>query len=771
MNLSIFQNFTTITENKPFVDILIDIKTGKYRGPVNYIRKCLQENKLESYEKAKKGLLAFTPSGLFEGGRNQETLKKYSGLIVLDFDKLSPEQLKSCRESTMDDAFTLALFISPSGNGLKVFVQTQATPATHKESFLKVQAYYEQLTGLPIDKSGKDFTRLCFMSHDSDTYYNPNAQVFTNLQLSTSLIKDIPYPGKEKIPNPFSSQEKVPKADEVVNVPEGQIKSEKVPGDEILSKYHAAIKLTEHKESFITGNRNNFVHQLACNLNRSGVPFPVALGYILADYNYDDKEVMAAVNSAYKNTSEYGKNVEAKSLPRLQEREPEGEVKKPGAEEKNQEDELALSEDEVPRKRIPLIDKVENFLLSKYRFRYNTITGCLEYRFISKKAWHKMNDYIENSMLRELLKNKVKSNISALRNLLYSDFCELFNPFEAYFKNLPPWDRQTDYITQLADTITTTHQELWHTCFKKWIVAMVGCVLDEDTINQTVIVFSGKQGVGKTTWMEKLVPRELKQYLFSGTINPNNKDTLIHLAECMLINLDELENLNRTEIGSLKELITKTHIRIRRAYGHTNETLPRCASFAGSVNTAQFLNDSTGSRRFLSFEVNEIKYDHKVALSDVYSQALHLFKSDFRFWFDHGEINQINDNNDQYQLRSPEEELLLTWFEPVKINPDGSLSVLYPQYLNASQIAVKLADKAKMNVSDGTVNKIGKALRKHGFHRVKKGQTYTYMIKELDWENVDRSNRESPIEISKPVENLMHQLIPQNTESDDELPF
>lgn len=55
---------------------------------------------------------------------------------------------------------------------------------------------------------------------------------------------------------------------------------------------------------------------------------------------------------------------------------------------------------------------------------------------------------------------------------------------------------------------------------------------------------------------------------------PGNKDTLIHLVECMLINLDELENLNRTEIGSLKELITKNQIRIRRPYGHNNETYP-----------------------------------------------------------------------------------------------------------------------------------------------------------------------------------------------------
>ena len=113
----------------------------------------------------------------------------------------------------------------------------------------------------------------------------------------------------------------------------------------------------------------------------------------------------------------------------------------------------------------------------------------------------------------------------------------------------------------------------------------------------------------------------------------------------------------------LKELITKIHIRIRRVYGHNNETLPRCARFAGSVNTALFLSDSTGTRRFLSFEVNDIKCGHKLALADVYSHAMHHFKNGFRFWFDREEINQINDNNEQCQLRSPEAELLLTWFE------------------------------------------------------------------------------------------------------------
>ena len=414
-------------------------------------------------------------------------------------------------------------------------------------------------------------------------------------------------------------------------------------------------------------------------------------------------------------------------------------------------------EDDEDKPKPTIIDRLENYLTSKYIFRHNIVSGKLEFQYLGKKKWLVMNDFIENSMLRECLKARLKTNLSSLRNLLYSDFCPLYNPFHDYFQSLPPWDETTDHIAHLANTITTTKQDLWQQCFKKWLVAMAGCVLNDKIINHTVIVFSGKQGLGKTTWMEKLVPKQLKEYLFSGTINPNNKDTLVHLAECMLINLDELENLNRSEIGSLKEIITKTQIRIRRAYGHNNETMPRRASFAGSVNTAQFLNDTTGSRRFLCFEVEAIQYQHHSSMEQVYAQAVHLLNNSFKYWFDQEEIKAITENNEQYQLRSPEEELLITWFSPCE-KDTASL------FINASQIAARLAEKAKLNVSDGTVNKIGKALKKHNFIRLKKNGVFVYALKEHTWEEVETLNR--TVEEMKAPENE-----PPKPQEQGDLPF
>jgi hypothetical protein len=693
--VTVFKNFNEVVEHKSIQVILDEIRTGKFKPGIIYLRKSLAENKTEAYNKAKKSLPAFTPSGKFVGGRKLEFLADYSSFIILDIDKLTASELQNAKNLAAQSEFTYACFISPSGNGLKILVKIDTPKTEHKETFLKVQAHYESILKLEIDKSGKDVTRLCFYSWDENLYLNENASTF-----HTELVS-------------VSAQTVIPSVVEGTQQPTTN-NSEAI--------YNHCVNFTEKKVQFVNGSRNVFVHQLACNLNRKGVSLQEALGYILTDFGYDDKEVTQAVNSAYGNLHEFGTNEKSK-------------IVIPRNEGTHQPTTKFDDNDDEDKPKPTQIDRLELFLSTRYVFRHNMVSGKLEFQYFGKKKWNVMNDFIENSMLRECLKGRIKTNLSSLRNLLYSDFCVLFNPFEDYFFNLPSYDEKTDYITELANTITTTKQDLWQHCFKKWLVAMVGCVLDDKIINHTVIVFSGKQGLGKTTWVEKLVPKPLKEYLFSGTINPNNKDTLVQLAECMLINLDELENLNRSEIGSLKEIITKTQIRMRKAYGHNNETMPRRASFAGSVNTAQFLNDSTGSRRFLCFELEGIKYQHDVDINMAFSQALFLFKSGFRFWFDQEEIKSITENNEQYQLHSPEEELLLTWFEPC---PKEEATL----FLNASQIAAKLADRTKLNLNDGTINKLGKALKKHNFTRLMRQGKPVYAVKEFSYEEVDAKNKE-----------------------------
>jgi predicted P-loop ATPase len=367
--------------------------------------------------------------------------------------------------------------------------------------------------------------------------------------------------------------------------------------------------------------------------------------------------------------------------------------------------------------------QVEKYLSSKYHFRINEINQKLEYKAFADADYQLISDRQMNSFNREMIHADIRSNVGVVRNTLMSDFTPVYNPINDYFQSLSSWDGQTDHIVELAKTVSTTNDALWHTCFKKWFVALVGCAIKTEIINHTVIVFSGEQGLGKTTWALNLLPKPLKEYCFSGTIDTGNKDTLINLSETMLINLDELENLNKADLGALKGLITKGSIRVRRPYGFNSETMPRRASFIGSVNGKEFLNDATGNRRFLCFEVINIDYRHSIDMDLVYAQALHLLGSGFQFWFNSSENDLINKNNEQFRNMSVEEELLKQYFEPCAADDADHL-------LSTTELLTWLGKKAKVSLTDAAKLKMGKALKALGFLRLKRQNKYVYALKE-----------------------------------------
>lgn len=374
------------------------------------------------------------------------------------------------------------------------------------------------------------------------------------------------------------------------------------------------------------------------------------------------------------------------------------------------------------KSKTPIITIVEKFLGSRNNYRYNVISGYVEYWCLDCQEIKVLDDYEVNTLHTEMAKKGIRIPISNLRNLFKSSFAPKFNPFEDYFKNLPVWDQQTDYIQQLTETVKTTNDELWSIYLKKWLVAMVACLLYDDITNHTMLVFSGEQGLGKTTWHLRLIPDELKDYGFSGSIDPSEKDTLIFLAEKMLINIDELEILGRNKLGSLKQLITKDSVKIRRPYGSISENMPRRASFVSSINNKEFLNDQTGNRRFLCVDTINIDYQHSVLMSGVYSQALYLFNSGYKFWFDKSEIDMINDNNEQYRMKSIEEELLLALFEPC--NEEDA-----PNKLSTTEILELIFENNRNQIHNGSLQRLGRILTSYNFVKTKKAGRQVYCLK------------------------------------------
>ena len=147
----------------------------------------------------------------------------------------------------------------------------------------------------------------------------------------------------------------------------------------------------------------------------------------------------------------------------------------------------------------------------------------------------------------------------------------------------------------------------------------------KEVTNHEILVFVGRQGCYKTTWLARLLPPELQRY-FSVRSNRGRvtKDDNLALSEFALICLEEIDEMRLEDINQLKAMVTLPAVNERRAYGHYKENRPHIASFCGTTNQPEFLNDPTGSRRWLPFTVVHIDdpYTHPVDYEGVYGQAL-----------------------------------------------------------------------------------------------------------------------------------------------------
>ena len=282
---TIFKNFATPVGNKSLILISKDIASDKYKAEVEEIQSLLAQGKVKEAAEKKQQLPAFTPSATFTDKRLLQHLEHYSGFVHLDFDKLTPLQMETAFQTIASIPFTFLCFRSPSGNGLKVFVEVSTDALHHDIAYKQVQLFYEEKIGIPSDSKCKDITRLCFMSYHPELYKNISNQKFTVI-----LPKIMEIAPKLDIPV-IAKVEEV--KEEVVEVDDTELKKSLLE----------CKRFTEQKKEYIEGSRNEFIYTLASNCNRKGITQDVALQFAQSNYDLPDKEIVASFKSAYSNHS------------------------------------------------------------------------------------------------------------------------------------------------------------------------------------------------------------------------------------------------------------------------------------------------------------------------------------------------------------------------------------------------------------------------------------------------------------------------------------
>ncbi len=290
------------------------------------------------------------------------------------------------------------------------------------------------------------------------------------------------------------------------------------------------------------------------------------------------------------------------------------------------------------------------------------------------------------------------------------------HPLREYVLNCRPYtDDQPDWIGWLAERVTVeggeAEQQQWRTCFTKWFVAMVACWMKDEVVNQQVLVLIGRQGIFKTTWLEHLLPPELRAYGCKMANSAQlNKDERLRIAEYGLIALDEIDAMGAKELNVIKSVITASDISERAAYGYTKERRMRLASFCASGNKQEFLTDITGNRRWLPFLVESIVNPFFITLpyEQIYAQAKWLIDKGFQYWFDLDDIETLEQHNENFRAQENEEQLLAVYFD---IPAEGK-----GQFMTTAEISDKLVIKGSIK-RPMPLNRLGMLLKKAGYRQ------------------------------------------------------
>jgi len=634
------RNFNDIEDELDITEVFAKIKDGEFEDAILRYRYALSVND-KNAPNLKSRLLGFTPAGVFNENRKTEKLANYSGLLHLDIDKITNEELLKLSGDLKNDNTVFCSFVSPSGNGLKIFYKINDTAENHTKNSNMLISLFEKHYGIKADPQVKDIARLCFISSDPNLYLNQNSKPldFTNHSVFHKI--------------------------------------------EILkSQLQKSFQI-----KFEEGQRNAFILKLASQCRNNQVDKEILLDYFNNNYLaevFTIEEITNTVNSAYSNKYYEFKKTEYRKKSRIESQESD------------------LNE-------------------MGYQFRYNLIKKRTEFLNESNK-WVEIDDRIENDIIRNMELSGMAIRLGALKTSLNSSFSYNYNPFVEYLSNLPPWDGE-NYIEQLFQTLNTNEPLLFY--LEKWLVSLVASILDSNLQNQTVFLLIGSQGVGKSRWLNKLIPSSLKEYSVQVIFDPKDKDTKILMSENLIGNLDELDSIEKRDVPKFKEFITSPGSKLRASYARNATQFPRRISFCGSVNSLDFLQDLSGSRRFLCIETNNpINHSHNIDMDLVYSQALAMYQAGYVPYFNLDEIKEIQERNSKFQTYCIEEEIILQYFEPnEEAEPEERMRIL--QICQAIDIVLGEGNKIRVSHS-----KLGKILTRLGYKKIKSGGYFAYCIKQ-----------------------------------------
>ena len=675
--------------------LLENIKNGVYEDFVYPVRNA----KTDADKKAAKAKAPnFTTSGTFTT-RGVDNIIEHSGLIAIDFDHV--QDIGDAFNLLINDIFTFAVFRSISGSGLCCIVRIDGK--RHLDAFLGLEKYYFETYGLECDRACKDVSRPRFISYDPDLFLNDESAIFRQ------YIKQETKTQKKRFENFDAGAHYQSRFETVLNRINFDITSPYENwiklGFAIYSEYGAnGLDYFKHISQFHPNYDAYKCERKYNQLSRDGkTGIGIGTFYYICQQNGIDIS-----DPREKQTREIAQKY--KSVGKT--------LKEAIAE--NPEIIAAIAQQEFEKKETPAvsrhfdIDAFEEWLRGNFPIKKNEITRFYELNGKQLEQADFNTIYIDGKKLFPKLTKDIAESV------IYSNYTPSYNPIKEYLEGLK-WDGK-DYINDLAECINSNTGDLDYRRYLlgSWLLGIVESLLD-DKPNILCLILAGKQNTGKSTFFTKLLPKELNKYFATSQLD-RGKDDEILMCQSIIIFDDEFSGKSKQDAKHMKRMLSAPSFTLREPYGRQNVTLKRIATLCGTCNELDVLNDPTGNRRFIVFEVaGQFNYElyNSVNKAQLFAQLMSYRAEGITSDIGHEMLEKMQQNSEAFMEVNIEHELVEHFFSPVEL-PYSKLV-----FMQASLIKTHIEDITKQKLGS---KRLSQALISIGCRKTKRGGVQGYLV-------------------------------------------
>lgn len=177
-----------------------------------------------------------------------------------------------------------------------------------------------------------------------------------------------------------------------------------------------------------------------------------------------------------------------------------------------------------------------------------------------------------------------------------------FHPIKEFFDSLPSWDGIERVDRLLPEYLGAEDTPYINAVMRKALIAAVSRIYEPGKKFDYILVVSGPQGIGKSTFFSRLGGKYFSDSLSISDMR--DKTGAEKLQGYWILELSELDGIKKMDVETVKSFISRTDDKYRQSYGTVVESHPRQCIIVGTTNNIGFLRDITGNRRFWPVEVS-----------------------------------------------------------------------------------------------------------------------------------------------------------------------